>query len=189
MNKNVSSSRNANLSDIYKFKIVLIGDGCVGKTSLIRRFTQKSFQKQYIKTIGAQFSFHEQQIENDQVRLILWDIAGQDKFDFMRTLFFKDSKAAIIVYSLEMNKLGEESLKHVENWYSDLIKHCGKIPVAIFANKVDLSYENVVDIDKIKEIIGNNNFLGYYVTSAKTGEGVNKAFDSIYEQMYYKFRT
>ncbi|MHA1670373.1 MAG: Rab family GTPase [Promethearchaeota archaeon] len=177
------------IRDMYKFKICLIGNGGVGKTSLIRRYTQNSFQKQYIKTIGAQFSFHEKEIENDQVRLILWDIAGQDNFNFMRALFFKDSKAAVIVYSLEMNKLGKKSLEDIKIWYDDLLKHCGKLPVAVFANKVDLSYENVVDINTIKKIIGKNNFLGYYVTSAKTGQGVKEGFESIYEQMYYKYRT
>jgi small GTP-binding protein len=176
--------------DIYKFKIVLIGNGGVGKTSLIRRFTQDTFKKQYIKTIGAQFSLHHKEIENDQVSLILWDIAGQDKFNFMRALFYKDTKAAVIVYSLEMNKMGKKSLEDVKTWYEDLTKHCGNIPIAIFANKVDIAYENVVDIDMVKNIIdnGNNEFLGYFVTSAKTGEGVNSAFGSIYEQMYYKFR-
>lgn len=174
--------------DVYKFKIVLIGNGGVGKTSLIRRFTQNSFQKQYIRTIGAQFSLHQKEIENDHVSLILWDIAGQDKFNFMRALFYKETKAALIVYSLEMNKMGKKSLEDVKTWYEDLIKHCGKIPVAVCANKVDIAYENVVDIDTIKNIIGNNEFLGYFVTSAKTGQGVNLAFESIYEQMYYKYR-
>jgi small GTP-binding protein len=175
--------------DLYKFKIVLIGNGGVGKTSLIKRYTQNSFQKQYIRTIGAQFSFHENEIENDHVKLILWDIAGQDNFIFMRSLFFKDSKAAIIVYSLEMNKLGKKSLDDIKIWYDDIRKHCGSIPVAVFANKVDLAYENVVDIEKVKDIIGKNDFLGYFVTSAKTGQGVIEGFESIYEQMYYKYRT
>jgi small GTP-binding protein len=174
--------------DIYKFKIVLIGNGGVGKTSLIRRFTQDSFQKQYIKTIGAQFSFHQKEIENDQVSLILWDIAGQDKFNFMRALFYKDTKAAVIVYSLEMNKMGKKSLEDIKTWYEDLTKYCGKIPMAVCANKVDIAYENVVDIEFIKKIIGNNEFLGYFVTSAKTGQGVDSAFGSICEQMYYKYR-
>ncbi|MHA1455178.1 MAG: GTP-binding protein, partial [Promethearchaeota archaeon] len=99
------------MSDKYKFKIVFIGDGGVGKTSLIRRYTQKSFQKQYIKTIGAQFSFHEKQVDNIEVRSIFYDIAGQDKFNFMRKMFFKDSKAAVIVYCLVDDKMGKESFK------------------------------------------------------------------------------
>ena len=186
MSKNTSISRSTLMSDKYKFKIVFIGDGGVGKTSLIRRFTQKSFEKQYIKTIGAQFSFYDKQVENNEVRSIFYDIAGQDKFNFMRKMFFKDSKAAVIVYSLLDDKNGKESFKNVKTWYTDVLKFCGSIPIAVIANKVDLTYENVVDIIDIREIFKENEFLGYYVTSAKTGQGVKKAFNSIIEGVYYK---
>ncbi len=186
MNSNKSISTSVLMSDKYKFKIVFIGDGYVGKTSLIRRFTQKSFEKQYIKTIGAQFSFHDIQIENNEVRSIFYDIAGQDKFNFMRKTFFKDSKAAVIVYSLVDDKKGNESFKNIKTWYADVLRFCGSIPIAVIANKVDLTYENVVDIIDIKEIIKEKEFIGYYVTSAKTGQGVKKAFNSIIEGVYYK---
>ncbi|MFW9829992.1 MAG: GTP-binding protein, partial [Candidatus Thorarchaeota archaeon] len=89
------------------FKITIIGDGGVGKTSLIRRFTESSFNKDYIKTIGAQFSVYNKQIENVNIRLLFWDIAGQDEFSFLKPSFFKNSNASIIVYSVEETKLGE----------------------------------------------------------------------------------
>ena len=188
MSKNTSISRSTLMSDKYKFKIVFIGDGGVGKTSLIRRYTQKSFQKQYIKTIGAQFSFHEKQVDNTEVRSIFYDIAGQDKFNFMRKMFFKDSKAAVIVYSIVDDKMGKKNFKNIKAWYTDVIKFCGSIPIAVIANKVDLSYENIVDIIDIREIIKEKEFLGYHVISAKTGQGVKKAFNSIIEGVYYKNR-
>jgi small GTP-binding protein len=174
------------MSDKYKFKIVFIGDGYVGKTSLIRRFTRKSFEKQYIKTIGAQFSLYDTKINNNEVRSIFYDIAGQDAFNFMRKMFFKASKAAVIVYSLGDGKKEKESFNHIKDWYTDVLKFCGSIPIAVIANKVDLSYENVVDIIDIREIINEKEFLGYYVTSAKTGQGVKEAFNSIIEGVYYK---
>ncbi|MFX0144955.1 MAG: ADP-ribosylation factor-like protein, partial [Candidatus Hodarchaeota archaeon] len=92
----------------FKFKISVIGDINVGKTSLIRKFTQGSFKKDYVKTIGAQFSNFDQKIGDDNVRSIFWDISGQDKFHFLRERFFENSEAAIIVYSLEDNKSGIE---------------------------------------------------------------------------------
>ena len=97
----------------FRFKITVIGDGRVGKTSLIEKFTHGSFKKDYVKTIGAQFSVYDKDIGDDKVRLIFWDIAGQDQFHFLRPSFFNNSKAAIIVYSLEDNKLGLESFKHI----------------------------------------------------------------------------
>ena len=64
----------------YVFKITVIGDGAVGKTSLIKKYTQGSFQKDYIKTLGAQFSKYDEEIEGNNVKLFFWDIAGQAEF-------------------------------------------------------------------------------------------------------------
>ena len=85
----------------FVFKITVIGDGEVGKTSLIKKFTKGSFKEDYIKTIGAQFSKYNEIIDKDDIVLFFWDVAGQDEFHFLRPSFFKDSRAAIIVYSLE----------------------------------------------------------------------------------------
>jgi len=83
----------------FVFKITVIGDGGVGKTSLIKKYTKGSFKKEYIKTLGAQFSKYDEKIENSAVKLFFWDIAGQAEFSFMRPTFYKGSKAAIIVFS------------------------------------------------------------------------------------------
>ena len=173
----------------FKFKITIVGDGAVGKTSLIQKFTNDNFITEYIKTIGAQFSVYNKKIENDKIKLLLWDIAGQDDFNFLRPSFFKNSVAAIIVYSLEENDLGEESLTHIQNWSKDIKKYCGNVPVVIFGNKVDLIDEENLDKSGILEFIKENNYLGYYVTSAKTGKGVTNAFNEIIDELYQKFKS
>ena len=172
----------------FRFKITVIGDGRVGKTSLIKRFTQGSFKKDYVKTIGAQFSVFDKEIKDDKVRLIFWDIAGQDHFHFLRPSFFNNSKAAIIVYSLEDNKAGLESFKHISTWDEDIRKFCGDIPVILFCNKVDLVDENTLDDSVIQEVVEKNNYLGYYKTSAETGKGVIPAFNSLIEVLYKTFK-
>ncbi|TFG18474.1 MAG: GTP-binding protein, partial [Promethearchaeota archaeon] len=108
----------------FKFKIVVIGDGGVGKTSLIKKFTHGTFKEDYIKTIGAQFTKVEKEIDGDEISLIFWDIAGQGSFDFLNSLFYKDSNACIIVYSLEDNELGTESFKHIADWNRELKTRC-----------------------------------------------------------------
>jgi len=172
----------------FRFKITVIGDGGVGKTSLIQKFTNDTFTKDYIKTIGAQFSVFDKEIKGDKVKLLFWDIAGQDDFNFLRPAFFKDSRAAIVVYSLEENELGEDSFEHISNWVQDIYSYCGEIPVIIFANKVDLINEQNLNTSKIAELVKNNNFLGYFITSAKTGEGVIEAFNTIINKLYLKYK-
>ncbi|UCC19579.1 MAG: GTP-binding protein [Promethearchaeota archaeon] len=172
----------------YRFKIAVIGDGRVGKTSLITRFTKGGFQKDYIKTIGAQLSMFDQEKKGHNIKIIFWDIAGQDDFNFFRPSFFKNSKAAIVVYSLEDNKLGENSFKHIKDWCSDIEQHCENIPIVLFANKVDLIDKTSIDEDEIQDIVKKHNFLNYYVTSAKTGEGVISAFNALIDTIYYRFK-
>jgi small GTP-binding protein len=176
-------------SQKFGFKVVVIGNGSVGKTSLIEKFTQGTFQKEYIKTIGAQFSKFDAEISGDTIELLFWDIAGQDDFLFLRPSFYRDSRAAIIVYSLEENDLGKRSFKHVTDWHNDIKKYCGDIPIVIFANKVDLIEENDLDISKIQNIVDEHNFLGFYLTSAKTGQGVIDAFNAIINELYCKFKA
>ncbi len=173
-------------SQEFSFKISIIGDGGVGKTSLIKKFTKGTFEKNYNQTIGAQFSRYDIEIDGDLVNLIFWDIAGQDDFKFLHPLFYRESKGCIIVFSLEENELGEESFNHIENWHNELKKYCSDIPAIIFANKVDLIEETNLTKTNIQEIVRENNFLGYFLTSAKTGQGVHEAFKTIIEKLYYK---
>lgn len=175
-------------SNEFVYKITVIGDGGVGKTSLIKRYTKDTFQKDYIKTIGAQFSRFNKNFDGDEVHLIFWDIAGQD-FLFLHPLFYKESKACIIVYSLEQNDLGTESINHIIDWHNELKKYCGDILVILFANKVDLIDKDELDFSPIRNIIKKRNISGFYLTSAKTREGVMEAFNAIIEKLHYKVKS
>jgi small GTP-binding protein len=166
-----------------KIKVTIIGDGSVGKTSLIQKFTQGTFQTDYIKTIGAQLTNYKTEIDGFRIELIFWDIAGQDDFHFLRPSFYRYSKAAIIVYSLEENDLGKRSFEHVNKWYQDVKKFCGNIPIALFANKVDLVNEESLDRAEIQNLVRELNMVGYYVTSAKTGQGLDKAYNALIKKI------
>ncbi|UCD00935.1 MAG: GTP-binding protein [Promethearchaeota archaeon] len=172
-----------------RFKVTVIGDGRVGKTSLIKKFTLGTFEMDYVETMGAQFSKYDKEINGDNVRLLFWDIAGQRDFDFLRPSFYRESNASIIVYSLEENQLGTRSFEHIVDWYQDIKRFCGDIPTVLFANKIDLIDEAILEHSKIQEVVNKNNFIGYYVTSAKTGQGVYQAFNAIIEELYYKSKA
>jgi len=171
----------------FVFKITVIGDGGVGKTSLIKKYTKGSFKKEYIKTLGAQFSKYDEKIEDSAVKLFFWDIAGQAEFSFMRPTFYKGSKAAIIVFSQAPNEV-DRSFEHISEWHEDIKKYCGDIPIVLFGNKIDLLDDHDLNDIKVEKIVDERNFLGYYKTSAKTGNGVFKGFQSIIKDLYEKYK-
>lgn len=174
----------------YGFKITVIGDGAVGKTSLIKKYTQGSFQNEYIATLGTQFSKYEEVIDGEKVELYLWDIAGQDSFDALRQRFYTGSSGAIIVFSHAPDQ--SQSFDHVTKWLGDLKKHCGNIPIVLFGNKVDLVDDGELSSDtdipvsdsKVKQFAKDNRFIGYYKTSALTGQGVTDAFKALVRKLY-----
>jgi small GTP-binding protein len=171
----------------FVFKITVIGDGGVGKTSLIKKYTKGSFKKEYIKTLGAQFSKYDEKIEGSAVKLFFWDIAGQAEFSFMRPTFYKGSKAAIIVFSHAPDEL-DKSFNHIYDWHEDIKKYCGDIPIVLFGNKIDLVDDGSIEIDKVEEVVDESDFLGFYKTSAKTGNGVYEAFQAIIKNLYEKYK-
>ncbi len=160
----------------YIFKVVVVGDGAVGKTSLILRYTQGSFNTNYIRTIGAQFSKYDLTAKaGEKVRLFLWDIAGQDTFSFMRPTFFSGSKACIAVFDVT----NDATFTNLQTWIDDIHKYCGNdIPVVLFGNKSDLLSNNYTNA-KIDTFLKANNVIGFYLTSAKTGTNVTLAFEAI----------
>ncbi len=168
----------------FVFKITVIGNGAVGKTSLIKKYTQGSFQKDYIKTLGAQFSKYDEIIDGNNCKLFFWDIAGQEEFNFMRPTFYKGSKAAIIVFS----HTDDQSFTDVETWLEDIKKYCGDLPVVLFGNKVDLVDPKKLKDDKARDLVKKRKLLGYYKTSAKTGSGVYEGFQAIIQVLYNKFK-
>jgi small GTP-binding protein len=161
----------------YIHKIVVIGDAGVGKTSLIKKYTAGSFNQEYIKTVGAQFSRYQKILgENIRVRLLFWDIAGQDEFEFMRPKFYHGARGAIIVFDLTR----EDTLKNVMTWYNELRRHVGVIPTILFGNKYDLlTYSSNFDDANVESEVEMDKIYKFYKTSAKTGDHVHEAFDAI----------
>jgi small GTP-binding protein len=172
----------------FTFKIPVVGDGTVGKTSLIKKFTKGGFEENYVQTIGAQFSKHQETVDGDLCKLFFWDIAGQDTFHFLRPTFYQGTNAAIVVYSLEENKFGKESFNHVKTWRNEIRKYCGDIPVILFGNKVDLINKKKVGSDKGKKLVKKGEFVDYFQTSAKTGELVIEAFHTLINDLHNKYK-
>ncbi len=172
----------------YGFKITVVGNGAVGKTSLIKKYTQGAFRKEYIATLGTQFSKYEEIMDGEKVELFLWDIAGQDSFQALRQRFYTGSSGAIVVFSHAEEQL--RSWEHAAKWVKDVRQFCGGIPMVLFGNKLDLVDESTLDASNprgdvnVEQFAKDNKFIGYYKTSALTGDGVIDAFKALVKKLY-----
>ena len=157
----------------YKFKVCLFGPGNVGKTSLLIRYIKDYFNADLKQTIGSNFLIKDVEIDKTSIRLLLWDIGGQDQFAKLRTIYFKGSNAAFGVFDIT----SPQSLLKLPGWVSSIKKTVKKtIPMIIVGNKIDL--ERQVERHEAEDLAKRLN-CDYLETSAKTGEKVELAFETI----------
>ncbi len=163
----------------YMRKVVMIGAGGSGKTALVNRFLTNKFSEQYIVTIGSQFAVKtvdtfDQYNEPVQVKLLVWDLAGQERFDFIRTSYYQGSKGALLVYDTTR----KSTFAELPRWLDETEKALGKkIPMILLANKVDLVDERIIDTPMGMQFVEENNLSAYLETSALSGMNVEKAFE------------
>ena len=158
----------------YKFKLVVLGDPGVGKTSTILRFTDNAFSRIYNPTMGTNISDKNFRVGKNFVELILWDIAGQIKFQTMRKHFYQGANGVILIFDLTNPK----SFESLSAWYKDIKKLLGdkhSLMGYIFGNKVDLSNERKVKMITAQKLADALN-LKYIEISALTGQNVENAF-------------
>lgn len=161
----------------YAHKFVLGGEGGVGKTTLVTTFIQGKFERDYKATIGANIMKQECAIKGSdaKVRLTIWDLAGQSQFARVRSLYFKNAAAGLLVYDVTRR----ETFDKVRQWYEEAKKH-GRPDMAfmLVANKIDLADERVVSREEgqaLAEELG----IPYFETSALDGDLVQEAFEML----------
>ncbi|XP_010921080.1 uncharacterized protein [Elaeis guineensis] len=162
------SSRPPNLT----FKLVLLGDGRVGKTSLVLRYVNNSFSEKQQATVQASYLTKRLVIEGVPITLSIWDTAGQERFHALGPIYYRDADAALLVYDITDN----DTFVRVRKWVKELQQMASKnIIMTIAANKSDLVRSKKFDIQEAESYaaaIGSKLFL----TSAKSGTGVEEAF-------------
>ena len=152
-------------------KICLLGDGGVGKTSLVRRYVLDKFSDEYIKTFGTKVSKKVLDLGEVELTLMIWDVLGQ-KASTLHEAYYKGAYGALLVCDLTR----EETVLSLERWRDDLYQVIGEKPLILVANKNDL--EQVVTRDVLAEV---SESLGedFTITSAKSGDGVDDAFHEL----------
>lgn len=162
----------------FIFKIIVCGDPSVGKTSSILRFTHNAFKRTYMPTIGVNITEKEILLNGSMIKLVLWDIAGQQKFETMRSHFYQGAEGMLLIYDVTQFK----TFNSIYSWHKDIQKNIKREVHAgvVIANKCDLQDSreiNRIDGKKLADELG----LLYYETSALTGENINEAFHKIAE--------
>ncbi|MEM2636836.1 MAG: Rab family GTPase [Candidatus Korarchaeota archaeon] len=162
----------------YIFKIIVAGDGFVGKTSLIYRLVHDKFIAEYLLTLGANFALWEYTKDNASITLQLWDVAGQQYFRQVIPAYYENAHGAVLVFSL----VDPNSLMNLAIWAREIRKVAGDIPMIVIGNKYDLP-RNIGELT-IKEFLNDIGIKSYFETSAKTGENVREAFTQLAELVY-----
>lgn len=177
-------------SPTHIFKILLLGDAYVGKTSLRRKFMGNAFNNNYMMTLGADISVKMVEFADKLVKLQIWDVAGQENFILLRKHFYKNTSALFLVFDLT----DSQTLQNIRQWVIEFGNNQKDIlPVILIGNKSDLVNGQLDEINKhvrltLNQISGlntvfNKDEIAFITTSAKFGSNVNLAFEKIIELM------
>ena len=155
------------------FKILIIGDSSVGKSCLALRATKGSFNTLYTPTVGFEFFNFYLKIEEEYIKLQIWDTCGQEVYRSLISSFYRNSSLAIIVYAID----NLESFNNIENWLNELkTKGNPDISIILVGNKLDLEDKRQITKEMNSDFCDNHNIRYFFETSAKTGFNAKNVF-------------
>lgn len=167
------------------YKIIIIGDPAVGKTSLVTKFATKKFEKKYLPTVGVNIVKKKLDMEIDdkqlEVNLMIWDIAGQPQFYMLHKPYFNGADGMLLAFDVTRSS----TFSNIKNWYKTAVKYgLSRIPRLLIGNKVDLKEERKI-IRPMATHLAEELNATFFETSAKTGQNVDKIFRKISELLYH----
>lgn len=174
------------------FKITLLGEGAVGKTSLRRRYLGESFKEGYMMTIGADFAVKKMTLNQTEYTLQIWDLAGQQRFSAVREVYYRGTAGALLVFDISR----PETYEILPNWLHELIRNNKNriVPLVLIGNKADLRDSTPYAVPKeyaMEYADQLSQWSGFYVpymeTSAKTGLNVEQVFSLLTESISQYF--
>eukprot|EP01080_Neovahlkampfia_damariscottae_P005828 gene5828-9651_t len=167
-------SVNTNEKYDHLFKVLLIGDSGVGKSSILLRFTGSNFPEEIGSTIGVDFKIKYMNLQNKKLKLTIWDTAGQERFRTLTSSYYRGAQACILVYDISNPK----SFENMKNWAQELSTY------ATYDNVVKLLDETRQVTRKMGEMFAKENGMLFLECSAKTNEKIQQAFEEICYQIF-----
>ena len=164
------------MSEVESFKVVLVGESGVGKTSIITQFIDQTFQEDQQSTTGGTFSTKSVKCGNNKtLKFEIWDTAGQERYRSLTKMFYKDANAAVLVYDITR----KDSFEQLKEYWAEQIKECPEnIILVIAGNKSDLISKEEVDEGEARKLASDLGAI-YVGTSAKQVESINDLFIEI----------
>jgi small GTP-binding protein len=167
--------------DLYK--ICLIGDGGVGKTAIVERFLGNGFASTYNLTIGTNICTHTVDVDGKRIKFQIWDLAGQQRFEFVRSTFYRGSHGIVMVFDVT----NPNSLTNLHEWKNEILKNMnGKhqnLPIVLLGNKSDLQHKLVIEQDAISnfkdelQMEFHAESTAFMYTSALSGMNIEESFE------------
>eukprot|EP01117_Protostelium_nocturnum_P010224 TRINITY_DN3667_c0_g1_i1.p1 TRINITY_DN3667_c0_g1~~TRINITY_DN3667_c0_g1_i1.p1 ORF type:complete len:205 (+),score=53.80 TRINITY_DN3667_c0_g1_i1:151-765(+) len=168
-----------NNTKLFQFKLVLLGESAVGKSSLVLRFVKGHFLEFQESTIGAAFLAQTVCLNDTTVKFEIWDTAGQERYHSLAPMYYRGAQAAVIVYDIT----NHESFERAQEWVKELQRQGSpNIVMALAGNKVDLEANRRVSIEEAQAFCDENGLL-FMETSAKTATNVNELFVAIAKKL------
>jgi Ras-related protein Rab-21 len=165
---------------VQKFKVVLLGEGRVGKTSILLRYTKGEYNDKQVSTLQASYLDKRLVVNGTSVMLSIWDTAGQERFHALGPIYYRDADAALLVYDIT----DTESFNKVRKWVKELRKIVGNdIIIAIAGNKIDLEKSRSVNDEDAKAYAASVGASHSY-TSAKANKGLEEVFVELSKSEY-----
>ena len=171
------------MSDNLTFKVLTLGESSVGKTCILRRYVEGQFFKNQLSTIGIDFKSKTLQIGNHEIRLKIWDTAGEERFRNITSQYYKGAEGIILVFDLTK----KESFDKINDWMKQIKVNTqsDEIAIVLLGNKKDIVNERVVSFEEGNERAGEYG-IKYFETSALDGTGIDEAIQNLSEEIMKK---
>ena len=167
------------MNDDCVYKVLLLGDSTVGKTCFLLRYCDKTFQEAHLSTIGLDYRLKTMQLKNGKnIKLQIWDTAGQDRFRAITKNYYKGANGIILIYDVT----NLQSYENVKNWISQIREEANpNVVIYLAGNKVDVSEQDKLVKTEDGKKTADEYKLPFYETSAKNGVNINEIFEDLVE--------